>query len=152
MPAELIVELEELLGPQHINPVLKYISKLDMLGPCPDLGSIYRKGLDKKFPKTCGTCGTKYSCYDEFLKNTTPTPRGDYLVDSNRIQMHRNCHCTSTLLISLLKQRDDSYNGRQRRQLFKQCQSYLTKNLGSPESAIDKTRSIFGSIMYRGYV
>jgi hypothetical protein len=76
------------------------------------------------FPKKCNNCGRIYQSAEEFFNETLDMPKGktlrsDIEEDGNTIvEAFRNCKCGSTLMDVYNCRRDQSTDGKLRRENF----------------------------------
>jgi len=101
-------------------------------------GNDYLKGLtafiEDSFPKTCATCGTTYQTAAQFLTETEGLPNKrsslkEALEEDGSIivEVFRNCPCGSTLMDEFNSRRDDSLQGKDKRDKFEQLIMALLK-------------------------
>ncbi len=85
--------------------------------------------VDTTFPKSCPKCGKVYDSKQAFLSETIPVKglmledrSGLFLMDTNpestAVGLFRNCACGTTLMADFKDRRDNSENGRKRREHF----------------------------------
>ncbi len=76
------------------------------------------------FPKECTSCGARYESLEDFLEQTDSIPNAQGLFDKliledmSVIDIIRNCHCGSTLMVAFSERRDKTAHGLRRRELF----------------------------------
>lgn len=81
---------------------------------------------ESEFPKTCGKCGRHYASLDAFLNETASVATGSGIISyraeaaSATVTVCRNCVCGSTLAAQCQDRRDNSPEGKLRRERFQQ--------------------------------
>ena len=83
-----------------------------------------KKIAEISFPKECQSCGARYETLEAFLEDTDAIPDAEGLFhklerdDMSVIDLIRNCHCGSTLMVAFSERRDRTSHGLKRRDLF----------------------------------
>jgi len=111
---------------------------------------VFYRGLQElvnsSFPKTCPKCGRVFPTTAAFLADTTPVRNikqedrsGLFCIDDSRVGtavgLFRNCTCGTTIMADFRDRRDNSPDGRLRRQRFDALMELLTgKGLSIPDA------------------
>ena len=98
--------------------------------------------VESTFPRTCTFCGKTYETTESFLTETLNMPNGRSslkaaLEDDGTaiVEVFRNCSCGSTLMDEFNNRRDDSDQGKQRRDKFNKLLTLLQNQNLSTDAA-----------------
>jgi len=97
------------------------------------------KPLPLKFPRKCNNCGREYANEAEFLQQTqalrsdrSPLKEAEGEDGETIVEVFRNCVCGSTLMDEFQSRRDDTPEGRSRRDAWARAHSRSSGNAKNP--------------------
>ncbi len=100
------------------------------------------------YPKICSKCGRSFKSFEEFLEETENVANHQSglaefdLGEKVTVGLFRNCVCHTTLFSEFSNRRDDSENGNQRRNEFKNLLQILEKEGLDKETGTMELRKI----------
>lgn len=98
--------------------------------------------VESSFPRQCTCCGKLYQSAEQFLSETHSQPSGrsslkEALEEDGTVivEVFRNCSCGSTLMDEFSSRRDDTEQGKKRRDTFTKLMDVLQERSISQEVA-----------------